>query len=104
MPYELSSWQKPMVDHLRVFGCVTYAHLPKGLHKKLDPKSKKTIFVDYSLESKGAYRLWDRERRQIIIRWDVIFGELSISCKVTTNVVSVCLLYSTTWQSEAMSH
>jgi len=36
------------VFHLRVFGCVSYAHVPKELRGKLDDKSEKCIFTSHS--------------------------------------------------------
>jgi len=35
-------------SHLRVFGCVAYAHVLKDLRDKLDEKSEKCIFTSYS--------------------------------------------------------
>ena len=39
-PYEAWSGRKPAVNHLKVFGCVTYAHIPKEERRKLDVKAK----------------------------------------------------------------
>lgn len=43
-----------MVDHpvMRIFGCTTYIHVNKG---KLDPKSKKGIFLGH-LEGVKGYK------------------------------------------------
>ena len=35
------------VSHLKIFGCVAYAHVPDELRKKLDKKRKNCIFVGY---------------------------------------------------------
>jgi hypothetical protein len=35
----------PEVSHLRIFGCPIYIHIPKDKRTKLDPSSKKGIFV-----------------------------------------------------------
>ena len=40
---------KSDVSHLKVFGCIAYAHIPDELRKKLDPKTEKCIFIGYSL-------------------------------------------------------
>ena len=32
---------------LKIFGCEAYALTPKNQHSKLDPRSKKCIFVGY---------------------------------------------------------
>lgn len=63
---------KPNVNHLRIFGCVAYAHIPKQCRRKLDNKSKKLVLVGYSDESK-AYRLLDVTTNQITISRDVRF-------------------------------
>ena len=55
-PYECLFEKKPDVSNLRVFGCVTYAHIPDNRRKKLDPKSRKTVFVGYPEGVKG-YKL-----------------------------------------------
>lgn len=34
----------PKYDHLRVFGCVAYAHIKQ---RKLDPREKKCMFLGY---------------------------------------------------------
>lgn len=56
VPEEKWSSKKVNVSHLRIFGCDAYA-LNEN-RKKLDPKSKRFIFVGYCEESKG-YRLLD---------------------------------------------
>eukprot|EP00253_Pinus_taeda_P032692 PITA_32692 len=48
---------KQGVTHMRVFGCVAYAHISDQLRRKLDSKGEKCLFIGYSEESK-AYRLY----------------------------------------------
>ena len=55
-PYEKWYQRRPDLSHLRVFGCVAYAHIPDCQRNKLNKKAKKFRFVGYSLNSKG-YRL-----------------------------------------------
>lgn len=55
-PEEKWTSKKVNVAHLRVFGCVAYAADEKA--RKLDPRSRRFIFVGYCEESKG-YRLID---------------------------------------------
>ena len=38
------------ISHLRIFGCVAYAHVPKELTRKLDYRSHKCIFVEFDTE------------------------------------------------------
>ena len=73
-PYEAWHKRKPRVEHLKVFGCIAYAHIPKENRDKLDGKGEKCIFIGYSDESKG-YRLYQPESKKLIISRDVIFDE-----------------------------
>ena len=51
------------VSHLRVFGCVAYAHVLKKIRGKLDDQSEKCIFIGYSEQSK-AYKLYNPVTRR----------------------------------------
>jgi hypothetical protein len=73
-PYEEWYERTPDVSHLRVFGCMAYAHVPESQRHKLDKKSLKFHFVGYSIQSKG-YRLFDEETSTLVNRRDVIFNE-----------------------------
>ena len=53
VPKEAWSGIKQFVTHMRVFGCVAYAHIPDQLRKKLDSKGEKCIFIGYNGESKA---------------------------------------------------
>ena len=70
-PYE---GEKPLVDHLRVFGCQAYAQIPRDERKKLHSKSRKCILLGYGTETKG-YRLYDPHRQKVFFSRDVIFNE-----------------------------
>jgi hypothetical protein len=52
-PEEAFSRKKPNVEHLRIFGCHVYIHIPKDERKKVEPSGKKGIFVRYSESSKA---------------------------------------------------
>ena len=73
-PYERWYGRKPNVSHLRVFGCVAYAHVPDSERQKLDKKAVKLRFVGYAKMSKG-YRLLDWKTEKIVTRRDVVFNE-----------------------------
>ncbi|RXN30143.1 Retrovirus-related Pol poly from transposon TNT 1-94 [Labeo rohita] len=73
-PFEAWTGEKPTVDHLRIFGCTVYAHVPKDERKKLDPKAKKCILLGYGTETKG-YRLYDSKLAKVFFSRDVIFNE-----------------------------
>ena len=75
-PYEQWYARKPDVSHLRVFGCMAYAHVPDSERRKLDKKSKKMRFVGYSITSKG-YRLFDKTNQKMYIRRDLELNEAS---------------------------
>ena len=53
-------WLEKLVsyDHLRVFGCRAFIHIPRDKWSKLDCKSKECIFLRYGHEQ-FEYRLWD---------------------------------------------
>lgn len=78
-PFEAFIGRKPSVKHLKIFGSVCYAHIPKDERYKLDMKSRKCIFLGYSLEIKG-YRLYDILNEKIFFSRDVIFNESMTGC------------------------
>ncbi|MCO5561308.1 hypothetical protein L7F22_014929 [Adiantum nelumboides] len=57
IPQEMWTGKKPNYDRLRVFGCEAFSHIPKDLHKKLDPKSHKCKFIGYGVDGEMGYRL-----------------------------------------------
>jgi hypothetical protein len=61
-------------EHLRVFGCKAFVHVPRDERSKLDSKAKQCIFLGYGLEEFG-YRLWDPISKKIIRSRDVVFFE-----------------------------
>jgi hypothetical protein len=44
-PEEVSIEKKPEFNHLRVFGCLVYIHVPKEKRTKLEPSRKKSTFI-----------------------------------------------------------
>jgi hypothetical protein len=73
-PEEAFSGKKPNVEHLRIFGCPIYIHIPKDKRKKLEHSRKKGIFVGYS-ESSKAYRIYILEQHKVEVSRDVTFNE-----------------------------
>ncbi|MCH81754.1 retrovirus-related pol polyprotein from transposon tnt 1-94, partial [Trifolium medium] len=73
-PEEAWSGSKPSVHHFRVFGCLAFAHVPDSQRTKLDDKSIKCVHLGVSDESK-AYKLYDPEKKKIIVSRDVVFEE-----------------------------
>jgi transposase InsO family protein len=76
-PYEKWNNRKPNLGHVRIFGCLAFAHIPDQLRSKLDEKAETMVFVGYSLRSK-AYRLYNPLTKKIEIRRDVIFDETKL--------------------------
>ena len=75
-PFEAWHGKKPSVDHLRVFGCDAYAHLPKDERGKFDTKANKCILLGYGEQTKG-YRLYDVNEKKVLYSRDVRFNEHS---------------------------
>ena len=73
-PYECFYGSKSDVSRFKVFGCKAYMHVPKENRKKWDSKTKKCIFVGYTITSKG-YRLYDPVSKKICVSRDVLFDE-----------------------------
>ena len=73
-PYLLWYGKKPNLEHIRVFGCVVYSHIPNENCKKLDKKAQKLRFIGYT-EMARNYKVWDEEKRKCYIYYDVTFNE-----------------------------
>ncbi|KAI5314901.1 hypothetical protein L3X38_044077 [Prunus dulcis] len=73
-PFEAYGGRKPGIKHLKVFGSLCYAHVPKQQRQNLDLASKRCIFLGYGSCEKG-YRLYNIETEKVIISRDVIFSE-----------------------------
>ena len=71
-PFELKYGKSPDLNIIRVFGCDAYMRIPDNLRKKLDPKSKKMIFIGYSTM---GYRLLDPVTKHVIVSRNVKFNE-----------------------------
>ena len=65
-----------LVDYssLKIFSCPAYVHVQSGERTKLDPKSRKYIFLGFEKCVKG-YRLWDPISKKKVISRDVILDE-----------------------------
>ena len=75
------SGKPPLYKHLRVFGCEAYSHIPKEFWNKLEPKSRKCIFLGYGESGEMGYRLWDPESRKVLRSNDVYFNEAKFHAK-----------------------
>jgi hypothetical protein len=54
-PYEVWHGRKPSFKHVRVFGCLAFAHVPKEKRKKLDYSATHGKFVGYSISTKQYF-------------------------------------------------
>ncbi|CAB0002740.1 unnamed protein product, partial [Nesidiocoris tenuis] len=73
IPAELWYDRKISLENMRVFGCVSYAYVPKeDRYGKLDVRSRKMFMLGYTA---NGYRLWDPESRSIVKARNVMFDE-----------------------------
>ena len=73
-PYEAETGRKPNVRHLQEFGCDIWI-LDESINRsKLDPRSKKMIFVGFMDRSK-VVRYYDAKNRSIKVSRNVAFNE-----------------------------
>ena len=90
MPYEIWIGRKPVLSHLRVWGCPAYVMRLKT--DKLGQRSDKCLFVGYPKESKGNYFYLPKEQK-LFIRLRAIFlekeflSEGTIASKIELNEV-----------------
>ncbi|RDY07420.1 hypothetical protein CR513_08470, partial [Mucuna pruriens] len=61
-------------DHLRVFDCKAFVHVPKDKRSKLDMKTRQCIFIEYGQNEYG-YRLYDPIEKKLVRSHDVQFIE-----------------------------
>ena len=73
-PKEAWSGRKPIVDHFRIFGCITYAHVLDEKRKKLDDKGEKYVFLGMN-ECFKSYKLYNPLTKRIVTNNDVVFDE-----------------------------
>ena len=66
--------KRPEVGHFRIFGSLTYSHVPSEKRTKLEPTVEKGIFVGYDETSK-AFRIYLPSLRKVVVRRDVKFEE-----------------------------
>jgi hypothetical protein len=66
--------RRPDVEHIRIFGCLNFSHVPSEKREKLDPTTQQGILVGYSEVSK-AYHIYILPLRRVVVRRDVRFEE-----------------------------
>ena len=65
---------KQKVSHFHIFGCPVYIHMPVEKRTKLEPSSRKGLFVGYG-ETSEAYKVYVPKFRNIVVSKDVRFEE-----------------------------
>ncbi|GFV23793.1 retrovirus-related Pol polyprotein from transposon TNT 1-94 [Trichonephila clavipes] len=73
-PFEKYSGRKPSVLHLKPFGCLAYAGVPKQIRKKFDMRAKMGIMMGYAQHTKG-YRIWLIDENKLVETINVRFDE-----------------------------
>jgi hypothetical protein len=76
-PFEALYGSKSAVHNLKVFGCKSFANIPKENRKNLDAKAIKCIFIGYFSEFK-AYKLFDPSTHKVFSSRDVLFHEQEV--------------------------
>jgi hypothetical protein len=71
---EAYSGRKPYIGHLRAFGCVAYAYIPKERRQKLDPNAKKMALIGY-MPTARQYRLYDPVANKVVLATAPVFDE-----------------------------
>lgn len=59
---------------MKVFNCITYAHVQDVLRKTINNNTKKYMFIIYSHNTK-SYKLYNPKFKKIIARKDVTFNK-----------------------------
>ena len=73
-PEESFTGKKPEVSHFRIFGCLTYSHVPSEKMTRFEPTAERGIFVGYDETSK-AFCIYLPALRKVVVRQEVRFEE-----------------------------
>jgi hypothetical protein len=73
-PEEAFTGRRHDVEHIRIFECLTFSHVPSERRTRLDPTGQQGIIVRYSEVSK-AYRIYIPPLRRVVVSRDVRFEE-----------------------------
>jgi hypothetical protein len=61
-------------DHIRVFDCRAFVHIPNDERSKLDSKDRIVYFLGYE-NGEFGYRLWDSIEKKLVMNRDMKFFE-----------------------------
>ncbi|GFV45603.1 retrovirus-related Pol polyprotein from transposon TNT 1-94 [Trichonephila clavipes] len=88
-PFEKYSGRKPSVLHLKPFGGLAYAGVPRQIRKKFDMRAKMGIMMGYAQRTKG-YRIWLIDENKLVETINVRFDEnkrgINFRQKVNSNL------------------
>jgi len=73
-PFKAWLGKKAFLNHLRVFGCLAFVHVPTENQKKLDYRAPPGIFVGYRISTK-QYFVYDPLAKMLHRSRDVVFRE-----------------------------
>eukprot|EP00733_Pompholyxophrys_punicea_P000254 Pompholyxophrys_punicea_v1_NODE_55_length_4195_cov_3.523671.p1 type:complete len:835 gc:universal NODE_55_length_4195_cov_3.523671:1568-4072(+) len=90
-PYFAWYGRQPSLNRLRVFGSKAFAHVPAEKRKKLDPKAVKCLMLGYDSSRKG-WRLWNIEKKELLISRDVVFDESFVQSQVKVDELPPSLI------------
>lgn len=76
-PLEAWTGQKPELNHLRPFGCDSYAFIHPDLRTKWNPKVKSCTFLGYIENTTAQYRVWNGHRIVVVAASNLRFNEQS---------------------------
>jgi hypothetical protein len=88
---------KPSLNHIKMFGCDSYVHVPSKLRKSLDSKTKVCKLLGYSKNVK-VYKLYDTQSNKVIVRKDVMFNGFQTNFKSQHKTSRSRLSYNLQWR------
>ena len=65
VPNHVWTGKEVSYDHLHVFGCKAFVHIPKDERSKLDAKTRQCVFIGYGQDDFG-YKLYDPVEKKIV--------------------------------------
>ncbi|GBN73143.1 Retrovirus-related Pol polyprotein from transposon TNT 1-94 [Araneus ventricosus] len=76
-PLELWCGKKPSIRHIKRYGCLAFAYVPKAHRNKLQNRSRPGVFIGYALKTVG-YRIWYPDEDKVEETKHVFFNESKI--------------------------
>ena len=73
-PKEMFTRKMHKIGHFRIFGCLTYSHVPSKKRTKLEATGERGIFVGYDETSK-PFCIYLPPQRKVVVRREVRFEE-----------------------------